>query len=517
MGVTFSPTSPKMRHPHPTSFRNTLMFSHKKASQQKAKSGFGTCHPQGPSTTFDAAMKKPVLLLLAGSLAGMSFGQDARLVLNSSAFGESFIVFGAAPTTTTYLVVNNPATNAITQLPAVGTGNIKSEHQNNRIRWRNNGVTGVYNIPWISQANLKIPFTIEKVTAGTGAHDSTSFVLSTFNHLVTAGAQWDNTLYLPTGVTHMNDFFLGSPDNSMNAVNRFWIVDPKATGWAYTTAPDAEMTFVNDDGIDIDIAGATPGVDRDAILPGSNATPTQLQAQRFNPGLNKWGDYQSSIFGTFSNYAPNSPSVGRSTVSNVEVNNANFYRSWTLSNVDQPLPIELTNWNGECTGEKVELTWTTSTETGNAFFTIEKSATGDGWEEIARVEGAGTSTSSQTYTYFDEAASGLSYYRLSQTDIDGRVRILGIVAAGCNADNTEIVNAWDDGAVLNVTVSSTTANVYDVILTDAQGKVMVNQASQAINKGFTPLRLSKNGIATGLYVITLQNADHVMTRRVFLH
>lgn len=461
-------------------------------------------------------MKKPVLLLLAGSLASLSFGQNARLVFGSTALGEAYIKFGAAPTTTTYLVINNEATDAITELTA-GNGNIISENQNNRIRWRNYATTGAYVVPYTTASDVKIPLTINKTTAGTGAagHDSLSFVLSTFNHQTVAGAQWDNTLYLPTGVTHMNDFFLGSPDNSMNAVNRFWIIDPKATGWAYTTAPDAQMTFINDDGQDIDVAGATAGVDRDALIPSNLPGPTSLQAQRFNPGLNKWGDYQSDPLG--SNYLPATPSAGRSTVNNVLVTNANFYRSWTLSSVDNPLPIELTSWKGECDGGKVELTWTTSTETNNDHFTIEKSATGDTWEEIARVAAAGNTVSETNYSYYDEYANGLAYYRLSQTDTDGRTVMLGTVAAGCDADYTEIFNAWDDGSELQVVVSSTTANVYDVILTDAQGKVMFNHASQAINKGFTPLHLSKAGIATGLYVVTLQNANDVMTRRVFLH
>lgn len=463
-------------------------------------------------------MKKPVLLLLAGSLASLSFGQNARLVFGSSALGEAYITYGAAPTTTTYLVINNNATNAITELVA-GNGNIVSEHQNNRIRWRNFTTTGAFVVPYTTASDVKIPLTVDKTTAGTGAagHDSLSFVLATFNHQLVAGAQWDNTLYLPTGVTHMNDFFLGSPDNSMNAVNRFWIIDPKAMGWAYTTAPDVTMIFINDDGQDIDVTGATAGVDRDALIPSNQASPTTLQAQRFNPGLNKWGDYQSGMTGTPSNYLPAAPSVGRSTVNSVVVTDANFFRAWTLSSTITPLPIELTSWKGECNGGKVELTWTTSTETNNDHFTIEKSATGDTWEEIARVEAVGNSTSETNYTYYDEYASGLAYYRLSQTDVDGQTVVFSTVAAGCNADNTEIVNAWDDGSELQVTVSSTTANIYDVILTDAQGKVMVNRPAQAINKGFTPLRLSKNGIATGLYVVTLQNANDVMTRRVFLH
>jgi len=452
-------------------------------------------------------MKKPVLLLLAGSLASLSFGQNARLVFNSSALGEAYITYGTAPTTTTYLVINNNAANAITELVA-GNGNIVSEHQNNRIRWRNLTTTATpFVVPYTTAGDVKIPFTFNKTTAGAGpgGHDSLSFVLATFNHQLVPGAQWDNTLYLPTGVTHMNDFYLGSPDNSQNAVNRFWIVDPKAAPWAYTTAPNTTMTFINDDVQDIDNVG---GVGNQDVIVSGDA----LQAQRFNPGLNKWGDYQSLTLGSASATAG-----GRTTVSNVLVTDASFFRSWTLSSTTNPLPIELTSWKGECDGGKVELTWSTSTETDNDYFTIEKSATGDTWEELARVDAAGNTVSETGYTYYDENISGLSYYRLSQTDVDGRTEVFSTVAAGCDADYTEIFNAWDNGNELQVVVSSTDANIYDLILTDAQGKVMLNRPSQAINKGFTPFSLSKAGIATGLYVITLQNANDVMTRRVFLH
>ena len=120
-------------------------------------------------------------------------------------------------------------------------------------------------------------------------------------------------------------------------------------------------------------------------------------------------------------------------------------------------------------------------------------------------------------TAFVAVGTTASYAQEACADVDGQTEVFSTVAAGCDADYTEIFNAWDDGSELQVIVSSTTANVYDVVLTDAQGKVMFNHASQAINKGFTPLHLSKAGIATGLYVVTLQNANDVMTRRVFLH
>ena len=102
---------------------------------------------------------------------------------------------------------------------------------------------------------------------------------------------------------------------------------------------------------------------------------------------------------------------------------ANFYRSWTLSRLTIRCPSNSRRGNRGAKGNKVELTWTTATETNSDYFTIEKSATGDDfWEEIARVEAAGNSTSETNYVYHDEFADGLAYYRLSQVDVDARER-----------------------------------------------------------------------------------------------
>lgn len=446
-------------------------------------------------------MKKTVLLLLAGSLASLSFGQGARLVFNSSAMGEAYITYATAPTTTTYLVIDNNAANAITELPAAGVGNIISEHENNRIRWRNNALSAVtYTVPFTTASGVKMPFSVTKTAAGAGpaGHDSLSFVFATFNHQVAAlppANQWRNNLYMPTGVTHMNDFFTGSVDNSQNAVDRFWIVDPQMTNYAYTTKPSISMVF------NYDVADITAGNGG----AGGITAATALGAQRFNGGVNKWGDMLPQ---------GNNPAAG--LVNNVVISAANFYRSWTLSSVSSPLPIELTAWKGECRGKEVELTWTTASETNNDFFTIEKSRDAYVWEVLAEVDAVGSSSSETNYSYRDENTDGLAYYRLTQTDNDHQSQVFDVIAAGCEADFTEIVNAWDDGINVHVMVSSTEAGVYDMYLTDASGKTMITRASQAINKNFTQLTFNKNGIARGMYTVTLQNAQNVMSRRLVL-
>ena len=130
---------------------------------------------------------------------------------------------------------------------------------------------------------------------------------------------------------------------------------------------------------------------------------------------------------------------------------------------------------------------------------------------------ADLATTTTEYSFVDANAGGLAYYRLSQTDISDRRETFQTVAAGCEANSTEIVNAWDDGQVLNLMESSTEPGIYDLTMSDAQCKVMVTRGSVAINQGFTPLVIGKEGIASGAYMVTLQNANDLMVRRVFLH
>jgi hypothetical protein len=67
------------------------------------------------------------------------------------------------------------------------------------------------------------------------------------------------------------------------------------------------------------------------------------------------------------------------------------------------------------------LTWNTVNETNNAYFPIERSADNGSYGEIGRVKGAGTTAEPQSYRTYDLAPlPGTSYYRLKQTDFDGK-------------------------------------------------------------------------------------------------
>jgi biopolymer transport protein ExbB len=86
------------------------------------------------------------------------------------------------------------------------------------------------------------------------------------------------------------------------------------------------------------------------------------------------------------------------------------------------LPIELLLFEAIPKDGRVKLIWSTASETNNDHFTVERSANGSDWEEIAEVDGAGTSNERIDYSKWDEnPLDGVSYYRLKQTDSDETV------------------------------------------------------------------------------------------------
>ncbi|MCE3280374.1 MAG: hypothetical protein K0S44_2565 [Bacteroidetes bacterium] len=99
-----------------------------------------------------------------------------------------------------------------------------------------------------------------------------------------------------------------------------------------------------------------------------------------------------------------------------------------------PLPIELLSFSGKISGEDVLLSWTTASETNNDFFTIEKSTDGTEYVNIAEINGAGNSSSVLNYSSYDyEPLAGINYYRLKQTDFDGRSSYSQIISVSFNS------------------------------------------------------------------------------------
>ncbi|MBR4452662.1 MAG: chitobiase/beta-hexosaminidase C-terminal domain-containing protein [Bacteroidales bacterium] len=168
------------------------------------------------------------------------------------------------------------------------------------------------------------------------------------------------------------------------------------------------------------------------------------------------------------------------------------------------LPVELLYFTAECMGEATQLQWSTASETNNEYFTIERSSDAVNYEEIARIQGAGTTSQRNDYSFMvDNNSNAITYYRLRQTDIDGKYEIFAPIAIQCqnNKAATEIsiypVPANDQVNIFSSNSPMTRVEIYSI---------MGNKVSEEQVEGHQAT-LQIGHLATGVYAAKIHTED----------
>lgn len=93
------------------------------------------------------------------------------------------------------------------------------------------------------------------------------------------------------------------------------------------------------------------------------------------------------------------------------------------------MPIELISFEGKVVFNQISIQWITATELNNDYFTVEKSLDAVNFTVLGHVDGNGNSLHVNQYRIFDtEPNNGVNYYRLTQTDFDGKSETFDIIA-----------------------------------------------------------------------------------------
>lgn len=404
--------------------------------------------------------------------------------------GAIMKINGGTSANNIFCVLNNPPVTPI-KISGVSDGIIMEDEYN--LVQLNLGIsTNSVTVPYMSNFLEQITLTLTPTSAGIG-NGNIRFSGKVAPVRLTG---FDNLIYKPSDVTNMGSAG-NSTNNSNMAIDRFWIID--ANG--YTTKPGVNLNFTY-----IDAEWLTNS--------GNTITEGNLRAQRFNntPTVQDWEGYIGFLPAGTINTTNN-------TVTNVNVNPADFYRSWTLNDLTKVLPIELLSFEANCENGHTTLNWCTATEKNNNYFTIYSSSDGYSFEPIAIINGAGNSLQKKCYTYKDINSKNTKtiYYKLSQTDFNYTTQSINTIAINdCNKTDNSIIITNNLSHELFVYANSITDSNDEIKIVNTNGQLVFHNEILTKN-GFNKFYFNLNHLTAGVYYVSIfRNNDKLSSQKIII-
>jgi Secretion system C-terminal sorting domain len=223
---------------------------------------------------------------------------------------------------------------------------------------------------------------------------------------------------------------------------------------------------------------------------------------------------------TLINSVVGAPGVNAGTTANPQINRtgltfANLTNSFfvgSINSVNTPLPIDLISFTASEVGNEIKLSWETAAEINNDFFTIQRSKDIAGWEDIIKVPGGGTNNMTKSYTAFDQQPlTGTSYYRLEQTDMDGKKTYSPVISVKLGEKQPEI-SIYPNPATSQILITFPSIGNYEVALLNINGQIIYNPVHVNSNKFL--LNVSK--LETGIYFIHIHYGEIFETKKLII-
>ncbi len=215
-----------------------------------------------------------------------------------------------------------------------------------------------------------------------------------------------------------------------------------------------------------------------------------------------------------------------------EVHNQNMSNilniPYVIGTVNAPLkysaavPVELTSFTANVSGANVVLNWVTATEINNRGFEVEKSSDNKSFEKAGFVEGNGTTTDVNNYSFTDSYNGGKVYYRIKQVDYDGSFEYSNTVEV--SSVPTEFVlnqnypNPFNPTTNISFNIpvnADVTLNVFNSI-----GENVAAIFNGNLEAGSHQFTFSASNLSSGIYFYTLNaisaNSNYSKTGKMIL-
>ncbi|MEO8111113.1 MAG: SBBP repeat-containing protein [Ginsengibacter sp.] len=180
------------------------------------------------------------------------------------------------------------------------------------------------------------------------------------------------------------------------------------------------------------------------------------------------------------------------------------------------LPIGLLNFAAIVKDKTtVAISWTTASELNNNYFTVEHSKDAINFEQAAIIKGAGNSNLPSHYQAVDESPySGTSYYRLKQTDFDGKFKYSNIVQVQLNSMDKDQVTIFPNPAqnVLHVALPFSQSESIAWQVQDGAGKIIKKQTGK-LSSSQHALSIDISNLPKGIYYMAIKKGNDTAVKK----
>lgn len=183
------------------------------------------------------------------------------------------------------------------------------------------------------------------------------------------------------------------------------------------------------------------------------------------------------------------------------------------------VPVELTSFTASTLNNNVYLKWTTASELNNKGFSVEKNA-GNGFNEIAFVNGNGTSAGGFTYQFTDEnIQEGLFSYRLKQVDYNGAYEYSDIIQVEISKPHTFSIsqnfpNPFNPSTEISYSIAETGKVSIKVI--DVLGNLVNELVNEIQYAGKHNVTFNGSDLSSGVYFCKIVSGNYSKTIKMNL-
>ncbi len=190
-----------------------------------------------------------------------------------------------------------------------------------------------------------------------------------------------------------------------------------------------------------------------------------------------------------------------------------------IKDTDGPVPVELISFSAKVVDGKIQLEWSTATETNNLGFEIQRKDN-QSFEKIGFVAGKINSTNIENYSFVDnDVVNGKYYYRIKQIDLNGAFSYSSVVELDLITPITfslsqNFPNPFNPSTTISYQIAK--QGLVSLVVYNVLGKEVATLVNEVKSAGKYEIKFDASNLSSGIYFYKLTADGFTSTKKFTL-